>query len=324
MNENTQNQIEEIRLLDLFTVLLRYRKLIVSITLAFIILAVAGYFFYPVNQYKNTMKETLVQGRIIISIKQSMLNYVSKNPEYFINRADVVMDSLRAAGMDKFEHAEKKTVSLTDESERTRALFLINQILIMNKSPTGKAYEEDNRKFHVITNTTKIPGTTKNVETIIRDNSSVEVLYKNKDPEFIRSFFHNLIFFGNEIAGEYIRSLGEAIVTNYEQIMDGTHKGLSWESAMGENIFYYAYMKNFIEGKETILTALGEPVITKPEIYLTTFQKEFIKKGVILVFAGFIMAVLLAFILNAIRNIKNDEEAMKKIREAMENSAGKC
>jgi hypothetical protein len=109
-------------------------------------------------------------------------------------------------------------------------------------------------------------------------------------------------------------------VNNYEQIMDGTHKGLSWESAMGNNLFYYAYIKDFLEGKETILTALGEPVITKPEILLSNFQKKILKKCIMLVFAGFILSIVLAFGLNIIRNFKNNEEAMKKIRDAMGNS----
>jgi len=324
MNDNEQiKNEEEISILDLFTVLLRYRKLIIGITLTFIILAFALYFIYPVYQYNKAVKDILLEGRIIISIKQNMLNYVTKNPEYFINRADVVLDSLREAGMDKFEYDGKNSVSLTDESERTRALYLINQILILNKNLNGEDNEEEDRKFQVITNTTKIPKTTMNVETIVSDNYSVEVFYKGKAPELIRSFLKNLIIHGNEIAGDYIRSLGEAVVINYEQIMDGTHKGLSWENAIGNNLFYYAFIKEFIEGKETIMTALGEPVISKPEIFLSTFQKKLIKKCVILAFAGFFLSYVFAFILNIIRNLKNNEEAMKKIRDALGNSSEK-
>jgi len=316
-NEQIKNE-DEISLLDLFTVLLRYRKLFFGIILVFIILAVAGYFIYPVFQYNNAVKNRLVEGRIIISIKQNMLNYISKNPEYFINRADVILDSLREAGMYNFNYADEKTVSLTDEAERSRALYLINQILIMNKDLNGNEKDENDRIFQVITNNTTISSKTKKFEVVVRDNFSIEVFYKNKDPEFIRSFFQKLIIHGNEIAGDYIRSLGEAIVINYEQIMDGTHKGFSWESAMGGNLFYYAYVKEFIEGKETIMTAIGEPVITKPEIYLSTFREKIFKKCVVLVFAGVFLSFVLAFILNIIRNIKNDEETMKKIRDAME------
>jgi hypothetical protein len=324
MNNNTQIQNEEeISLLDLFTVLLRYRILIVGITLAFIILAIVGYFIYPVYQYNNVINNNQIHGRIIISIKQNMLNYVNKNPEYFINRADVVMDSLREAGMDKFEYAGNKSVSLKDVTERAKALYIINQILILNKSLNGKENKESDRVFQIITNTTKISNSTRNVETVVKDSYSIEVLYKNKDPELIKSFFQNLIIHGNEIAGDYIKSLAEAIVNNYEQIMEGEHTGISWQNAMGGNIFLYAYGKNFLDGKESILTALGEPLLTKPEIDLSTFKKGFVKKGIILVFAGFFLSIVLAFILNTIRNIKNDDETMKKIREAMGNSAGK-
>jgi len=251
-----------------------------------------------------------------------MLNYVPKNPEYFINRADVVMDSLRDAGMNKFEYAKKKTVSLTDEAERTRALYYINQILIMNKSLNGKDKKESDRRFQVITNTTKIPGTTRNVDTVVKDGYSIEVFYYDKDSELIHFFFQNLVIHGNKIAGDYFRSLAEAAVNSYEQIMDGTNKSLLWQNE-GNNLFYYTSLKDFLDGKETILTAIGEPVITEPEILFSTFQKDFQIKGIILVFVGFILGVILAFVFNTIRNIKNDEESMKKIRDAIGNSGGK-
>ena len=324
MNENEQiKNEEEISLLDLFTVLLRYRKLIIGITLAFIILAVAVYNIYPVYQYNKAVKNIPFEGRILILIKQNMLNYMVKNPEYFLNRADVVLDSLREAGMDKFRYDGNKSVSLTDEADRTKALYLINQIYIMNKNLKGVDNDEGARIFQVITNYTSISKSAKKFETLVKDGFSVEVYYKNKDPEFIRSFFQNLINHGNEMAGDYIRSLGEAVVYNYEQILEGTHKGLSWESAMGNNIFYYGHIKNFLEGKETILTALGEPVIIKPEIFLSAFQAPLKKKCIVLAFAGFIISIVLAFGLYIIKKIKNNEEAMKKIREAMGNSGGK-
>jgi hypothetical protein len=321
-NEKIQDE-EEISFLDLFTVLLRYRKLIIGITLAFIILAVAGYLLYPVYQYNKAIKTSLAQGRIIISIKQGMLNYITKSPEYFINRADVVMDSLRDAGMDRFEYKKDKSISLTDEAERTKALYFINQLLILNKNLNGKDKKEDDRIFQIITSTTKIPGTTRNVETVVKDGNSIEVFYKDTNPELIKAFFQNLIIYGNEIAKEYIQSLAEAVVKNYEQIMNGNHTGLSWENAMGGNLFYYAFIKDYLDGKETIMTALGEPVITKPEIFLNTFRSSFKQKCVIFVFAGFFISIVLAFVLNAIRKIRDNEETMKKIREAMGNSDGK-
>jgi len=318
MNENAQiKNEEEISLLDLFTVLLLYRRLIIGITLVFIGLAVAGYFIYPAYQYKNAIKSSMVQGRIIISIKQNMQNYMTKNPEYFINRADVIMDSLQEAGMKEFAYSRKESVSLIDEAERTKALYVINQILIMNKNLNGKENNEKDRRFQVITDKTR------DVKTVIKDIYSIEVLYKDKDPDLIRSFLKNLIIHGNIIAGDYIRSLAETTVNNYEQIMKGTHTGISWENAMGGNIFYYAYIKDFLDGKETILTAIGEPVITEPNISPAIYKSGYKMIGIILVFVGFILALIIAFVLNTIRNIKNDEEAMKKIRDAIGNSGEK-
>jgi hypothetical protein len=315
MNDNVQNKNEEgISLLDLFTVLLRYRKLIIGITLAFIIIAVVGYFIYPAYKYNKALDNRQLQGRIIITIKQNMMAYMTKNPEYFINRADVVLDSLREAGMNEFEYADNKSVSLTDEAERTKALYVINQILIMNKNFNGKEKKEIYRIFQVINNKTR------DVKTVVRDDYTIEVIFKSNDAEFINSFLKGLVVHGNEIAGDYIKTLAGTIVENYEQIMKGTYNGISWENAMGGNLFFYASIKDFLDGKETVLAALGEPVITEPDISLSLFQDKYIIIGVILVFMGFISAVILSFALNAIRSIKNDEDAMKKIRDALGNS----
>jgi len=313
MNDNAQIKNEdEISLFDLFTVLLRYWRLIAGIPLVLIILAVIGYFIYPIQQYNNAVKNCLVQGRIIVSINQNISWYMSQNLESFINRADVVLDSLREAGMNEFEYANNNTVSLTNEAERARALYIIDQVLILNKSLNGENKKDKDRIFQVITDKTR------DVQTVVRDKNTYEILYKNKDQELIKSFFQRLIVHGNEFAKDYIRTYVEEFVNYYEQVMDSPYiVGKSWQDAMGGNFGNYVFYKNFLDGKEIILNVIGEPIITKPDIYLVSFQSSYRLKGVIIVFAGFFLSIVFAFILNVIHNIKNDKEAMKKINDAL-------
>jgi len=136
MNDNDKIQNEdEISLLDLFTVLLRYRKFIIGITLAFIILAVAGYFIYPAYQYKDAMKDIKTQGIMQVEIVQKAQTYVSQSLDSFILHPDNIYDSLYKAGMKNFSYIGG-AVSLDDEN-KTTIMYLINLFWIQNLDLNG-------------------------------------------------------------------------------------------------------------------------------------------------------------------------------------------
>ena len=311
-SEIQNQQDDEISLLDLFTVLLRYRKLIISITLFSVVLAVAGYFIYPAYQYNKARRDNQFQGKAFFSVNNHVQPLVTQNLGSLINDADIVYDSLRDAGMEIFNYGRKQKISLADEAERSRALFLINELLVKGVDLKGKVIPEKSRMLKI----NSVNGNN------TANSRTVEISFKNEDIVLVNSFIQAMFIRSNETILSYIRSDAEAIVRNFELLMNNADGIQYTQQILAENFNQYSFFKNVFEGRENVLLQ-SNAVITENMITLEALQDAYAFKGVILGFTGFLMALMLAFLLNVIRITKSDEKAMKKIREAMGNSGGK-
>lgn len=313
-NEKQVQNEDEISLLDLFTVLLRYRKLIICITLISAVLAVAGYFFYPALQYKNASKDSQYQARALFTIKQQALPFVTVSLEKLINDAGIVLDSMRDAGMDTFQG-----MSLADETARSRILFSIDEWIEANSK------ENISKKGAVSKSGNVLQINAPSAPSKSDISPAVEVCFRSNNVEQVKSFIQFLFIRGNEKIVSYLRSDMEAIVQNYERLRNAANSSQAAQQFLAENFTQYTFLRNVLDKKETVLVQISEPVITEeaPQFSLTSLKNSYKIKGVIVVFASFFIAVLLAFALNAIGNIKNDEEAMQKIRDALGDSGNK-
>jgi hypothetical protein len=311
MNENSENKKdEEVNLLDLFVVLLRYRKLVAGIVVCSIALAVAGYFIVPALQYKYAMENRQAEGKLTISIKQDIRLILNVNPERFVNRADVVYASLKTAGMKLFEY-EGQDASLVDAADYTKALTLIDSSFIKNTKLSGRIKNEEKRIFRIVTFVAnEIPAAT-------RDNFTIEVYFKDKDPEFVKNFLVAINDKANIVAGNYFRSTAENYLENINWLLNNSSGSEFMSQIQLSDFQQYTFITNFLAGDDTILNNLGDPVITDTEILLSTYQDSFILKGIIVVFAGIFIAVFIAFFFNMVRSVKSDEQAMHKIRDAI-------
>jgi len=312
MNDNVKIQDEEISLLDLFTVLVRYRKLIIGITLVFILLAVAGYFIYPVYQYKKEKAGLQSQGKIQIEIAPRARPYVSQSLDSFVFRSDLIYDSLYTAGMKKFSY-QGDEIPLDDEN-KVKVMYLIDMLWIKNLDSKGNIYfEKEQNKIFNVTNT-GIKGNTSSV---------YEVTLKNKDTEIIEKFLYSVYKLVTVNVENNMRSSAQIMVNNYERLMQLKGASESIKSMLEKDFDTYTYFKDFLDGKEIVVRLVSEPVFVEGINSLSFYQDLYPKTGVLIAFAGLFLAVMLAFLLNVIRSIKNDEEAMKKIRDALENSGSK-
>ena len=309
-NEKQIQNDNEISFFDLFAVLLRYRKLIIGITLCAFVLAAAGYFIFPAWQYNNAMKKRQFQGRMLVSIDPRVRSYISRNLDSYFKNAEVILDSLREAGMYEFNYSGIQTISLTDESERARALYIIDRYLI----DSGNSNQEK-KKFQIITNPSAAARDT--ATTVVRDNFTVEIIFKDEDSELIMSFFKALFASGNTSVGEHLRPYAEREVHAYEEYMNSSSITQFTRDYLGYRFGDYIYYTGFLNGDFSSLILVGEPIIMETAAPLSDLRRDFRLKAVIIVFAGFFLAVFIAFALNAIRSIKNDEEAMRKIQDAL-------
>jgi LPS O-antigen subunit length determinant protein (WzzB/FepE family) len=317
MKENVPIQNEdEISLLDLFAMLLRYRKLIAGITLLFIMLAIAGYFIYPAYKYKKALATVHTQGIMQIEIVQKAQLYISQSLDSFINLPDIIYDSLYAAGMETFKYKGGE-IFLNDEN-KTTVMYLINLFWIQNLDLDGNILVQKGQEHKKIFNVRKT-----GVSTGTNTSSVYEVTLKDKDSDMIKKFMEFIYKLCTVKVEENLRTNAEMMVNNYERLINSSRVSESMQMILEKDFDAYVFLKNFLDGKEVVVRLIGEPVIILSPVSLTLLKSQYKKTGIIIVFAGFFMAVMFAFALNTIRNIKNDEEAMKKIHDALRNSGGK-
>jgi len=309
MNNDTEIQKEdEISLLDLFTVLLRYRILIASIILVFIILSIIGYFIYPAYKYNKSMEENIKQGIFQMEIAPKAQPYISQGLEYFILRPELLTDSLYAAGLEDFEFKGGK-ISMNIENKAT-VMYLVNLFWIQNLDLGGKKFIESGKEHELIFR-------------IRRTGTVIEVTFKNKDPEKIRKFMESIFKLSTVNVEENLRINAKLMVTNYERLSNLPKISESVQLILEKDFDTYLFLKDFLDGKEVVVKRISEPVLAESFFSLLFFKSQYKKIGIMIVFAGIFLSFMLAFFLNAVHNIKGDEEAMKKIRDALGDSGSK-
>src|SRR6056297_1266119 len=132
------NEDDEINLLDLFVVLLKYRRLILGITLVALAVAVGGYFWYPTYQYGNAQESLLYEAHLRVGTASAMRKLdVSYNLQEQFKSTPMLLNALREAGYREFGYGEELQVDLASEEQRSRALFMVRQRLIKNESLDG-------------------------------------------------------------------------------------------------------------------------------------------------------------------------------------------
>jgi len=305
-NEKIQKEEDEISLLDLFAVVLRYRKLIIGITLVSVVLAVAGYLIYPYFQYKDALEDVKTQGIMQMEIVQKAQPYVSQGLESFILRPDNIYNTLYNAGMKNFSYNDG-TIPFNEKNKAT-IMYLINLFWIQNIDMRGNIFNEKeiNRTF-----------------VVKRNGPVVEVMLKDKDSEMIKKFMEQIFILCTQNVEENMRSNVKMMVNNYERLLDLPKKSESVQMMLEKDFDTYVYLKDFLDGKEVVVKLVSDPVYAETPVSLSFYRKNYEKTVLIIIIAGIFIAVMLAFALNAISNIKNDKEAMKKIQEALGHSSDK-
>jgi hypothetical protein len=314
-NEKQIKNEDEISLLDLFTVLVRYRKLIIGISVFSIVLAFTGYFFYPEYQYKEAQSGKQIQGIMNMEIAPKAAPYVSQSLDNFILSSDIIYDALHMAGMEYFEYSGEK-LSMADESDKKIIMYLINQLWIKNLDLAGNRLVPEGKEHNKTFSVRKIGSGTSTT-------AVTEVTYKNKDAELVKKFFDSLFALSAAKVEDNMRINAQIMVGNYERIASLSKISESMQIILEKDFDTYIFLRDFLDGKENAVKLVGEPVFVETVALLMEYKDSYPKTGVITALAGIFIAVLIAFALNVIRTVKNDEEAMQKIRDALGDSGSK-
>jgi hypothetical protein len=271
-NEIRQNSDDEISLIDLFVVMLKYRKLIITVVVLGII---AGVCFYvvqtgrsrqitrapaPAERYEGSMT-VMINSRLGMGGADMLMGGADMLPAWFDSK-EVIAASIKDAGL-PIETISALMVTYKEINEKNSEVNIALKPVMGEKAQIAKLFS------------------------LLLDNAEI-------------------------LAAAYYRRYAEDMVSYVES---GRY------NISGVDYVRYLWTKDFLAGNDTVLMALYPPVVSESiEDSDTTDSGQ---RGsprmlsLLIVIASLFFAVFLAFVLNAIKNISGDSEAMTKIRKAL-------
>jgi TRAP-type C4-dicarboxylate transport system permease small subunit len=283
---------DEISLIDLLLVLLKFRKMIIGITVTVFCIVIVGYFVYPALQYRlQENKETPTSGLqavMAVGLVPGADSFLSKNQfGFYFRRPDVIITALEESG-----------VLLSPENRRDWIL------------PLSGIYDNAKKSIYA----------SPNEKLQIKEDLGagvIEIYYKTHDSAQGILFLNNLFILGNEAAETHISSLGKAYIDSFE--LSFQEPGVSrFEDILArENQDKFFFIRGITSGSIETFAMLVEPYIeTKPLENTTNYKSNYKTMAIVLVLAAFFLSIFFAFLRNTIAGIRENREVMEKIRGA--------
>ena len=294
---------DEIDLIDLFVVLLRYRWLIILCVLFSLVAAGAGYLWVPQYRYAKALEEakaevsmTVVPGPVftLFSTRVSL-------PAVY-TRAELLYSALRGAGYDTLELAEDLSVSLRDPQQRSKVLFYLQQRFVENKGLDGETLKEDARLFKVVS---------------AADSDAVRIVVYDLDSSKAKAFLEELHSEVSSYVSAIMVPSAQAAVRAYERLLTQEVGGETNASALAQNAERYDTALRFLDDELPPLIRLGGVQTFQPQIRIAEMRDDFKLLAVGIVAGMFFFSVLLAFVLNAVAQARKDPQVMQKIHAAL-------
>ncbi|GHT71947.1 hypothetical protein FACS1894110_25870 [Spirochaetia bacterium] len=312
MNKNEQElrpgitDDNKISIIDLFVVLLKYRKLIIGTVLAALIAAGIGFFVYPSWRYNayigDRSQSAGHDAKMVINPSPASIYFLpNQQIALYFSRPDVILGALGSAEKDVSPETLSSWIPVLSSKEgtekRTMESDSIEKVFV---SQNGRLTIKEDTKTRII-----------------------EFSCTGFEGEQARLFLEELFVQGNAAVETYIKSLGEAYIASFEKTLQNPNLSEFEKSLAGNGREYYFLARGLLAGDLRALVMLIEPYTARvPVKSLGDFRNDYTKMALVGVFILLFLSVFIAFVLDAIHSIKNDEEAMKKIHDALEKTGG--
>lgn len=293
-----EQQDDEISLIDLLVVLLKHWKLVVFIPL--IVAIFAGAFYW----YKSSITKPVLRTETSISfsvnplVKQfvSSVNLEDSIVNIYLKDTTLFYDILSQLKMNKLGQ-------YAIPSDQDEAFALIKYLLIEGKTPSQNKLSDTERPLLVTT--------TNDLITITVRFNNKEIDNKEIEQQFIALLVQAL----NKKINDLIIPIAKKEAQDYEQLLVEGSKTASnlLQNTLAVRYTAYSSALRYLKGEQ-------EPfVLTNPVTFKTTISSLPLKTIILVsIIAALFFAIFLAFILEAIENIKKDPDAMAKIRSALQ------
>lgn len=285
--ENNQNLDEEISLIDLFAVLLRYRKLIIIGTLVVTFLAGLYLFVLPkllpdMDKKTSVVVYDIAVNRLPLTVESQLPN-ATGNANLVLGLA---MLNIRDLPFFKSVYQDFMVFSLSDTKPTTEVE--INRIV-------QDSFEDKK----VVTKQGALGAALK-----------LELTVPDANIEKTESFVQKLVDETNERIKAYLFPL----LDNLKKTTAETITAMESQTASMMNSTQD--LNKVLLDLDTYMADFGNFVVLESAPFIVPVAQGRMTKLVIVSFAAFFVTVFLAFVLNAIRNIKADPQASKVLSEA--------
>lgn len=294
--EQVQQNDDEISLIDLLVVLLKHWKMIVIIPIVSILIAIGYIAIRPVQQQTNETYATITVNPLIEQFAGSVnLEVLISN--FYLKDLDVLYKAVHDVGLTKIN-------SYTIPTNSDEAMYLVKCLLIDGKTPKNTELKDSDKPYVIINN-----------------NGVITITIRFKDKEQSRQFVNIIMPSVNAKVSDLLLPIARKEVQDYEKLLEEGSKSASnlLQNSLAVRYPSYSSAQRFVKGEQIPLMISGPTTVEIPE---TNVSKSFVI--IIVVFTSLFLAVFLAFVLEAIENVKNDPESMAKIRSALQGKKNKA
>ena len=290
-----EQEDDEISLVDILVVLLKHRTMIIMVALAALLFS-AGYVLLKPDRKNAVTVETYATITVNPLVKQftGSLNMEETIIMFYVQNIDLLYSAILEAGITNING-----FTLSDNPDKAK--FVIKKLFIEGKKPDNSALKDAEKPF-VVVNT----------------NGVISVSVFLQDKETSKRFLESILKIINNRISSFILPVAEKEVADYERLsLEGSKSSSNLlENSLAIRYPVYSSAQSFVKGDKT-------PLIISPVTVVESTEAGSSRLYTIMVigfFGGLFFAVFIAFILEAIENIKKDPEAMAKINNALRRS----
>ena len=292
-NNNNLTNDEEISLLDLFSVLVKYRFLICCGTI--IALLLSFFYFFVTPKFKKTTE-----------LKKLSVQY-----SYSINALPDAFETAFTRNMVKKN--QLSTVATLAQYKLTDLSFLSEEIRAYNPFGAGEAALKSNNYNNTIR---KAVEQNKYTVEVAPMETEIKITIKIPDNrlEAATSMVEDMISKTNKYIEDYVLPKIDSLEMTVPEVLSSIQAGDNSLIALQMIQENQNLINNFRQEYKTFLEKENEPFVLPGE----STKKNNTKKFIIVVFAALFLLVFIAFVLNAIASVKQNPEECEKIRQAWE------
>lgn len=298
MQERENDRNEEISLVDLIAVALRWRRLIWAPTLIALVAALI---------MGGLRLGGVLGGRDGEALEASLNLAPSSGLATFLGREQVEALALRilndpvpleaaiaAAGI-----AELGGVDLA-ALDRPRRLFVIRELLLRQRSLSGKAIAEKDRLYKVEAS-----------------RGVVRILLRHPDAPEALAFLSALAAELDRGVRAAVQPLARAQVESYERVYKKPVKSEPEDEFLAKGYMAYLAALRYEGSGEPSVATLYEPYVLEPQEDPEAAGREALRRGAIMVIGALFLGIFLAFVVHYAYSLRKDPLAMSKLREAL-------